>query len=541
MIILILLGLLAVVSSVFADVTFNVIGFPGAKDNSFAVEIDKKLYPLRTSKTAFPLWSAVVADASASSSYRYVELNNKGAVAKSENFLRSLGKEGASATLNEFFDRETTISRLPTVRQVYKDVRPKPSKAVDDSQIATINLTGDEAALDDMLAHPLVDRKLVAGFKFINANNVYTVDNVKLKVSGHASRKYNKVSMSIEFDITKGQTFFDRPAIKLRAERTDSTMIREKLYTDILASVGVPSTQGSYVRVYFNGKPLGFYLMIEDIEAPYLMNTVHHGEIKDVSALGSLFKINSGKSGTGRWADLRYQGARTADYDLGLYKNQFLGANPANEPMKQLIAFMKDLQEWNPASPGGIEYWNQRLDLQGFLRSMAVEYLTGAWDSFWWRSNNYFMYYNPQRKVWQFLPTDFDHTFTNGNRPGVETTYKDYGLSAPDEDKAAAPLVNKIIYKNKDTNREFENILLTITKGVFNSGVLDARIDGYVAQIEQDVAWDFSVDRSRRPGQDPGWTIAKFHKTIDDRNKSLKAWINGRDDSVLREIGRSNA
>ncbi|KAG0365652.1 hypothetical protein BGX24_004014 [Mortierella sp. AD032] len=534
---LILPGLLAVVSSVYADVTYNLVGFPDKTGNSFAVEIDDKRYPLRKSKTTVPLWSGVATGASTSSSYRYVELDNQGSVVKSEKFLRSLENAGASATLNEFFDRKTTITKLPTIKQVYKDIRTKPSKAFDDSQIATIDLTVVQKDFDQMLAEPLVEHKLTAGFSFVNANNVYSVGKVKLKVSGHASRKYNKVSMGIDFDVAKGETFFDRPSIKLRAERTDSTMIREKLYIDILNSVGVPTTQGSYARVYVNGKPLGLFLMAEKIEAPFLMNTVHHGEIKDMSALGTLYQINSGKSGTGRWAALTYLGSSTADYDLALYKNQFINGKPSDEPMKQLIPFMKDLQDWNSASTGGVEYWNQRLDLQGFLRSMAVEYLTGAWDSFWWRANNYFMYFNPQRNVWQFLPTDFDHTFTNGNREGVETTYKKFGQTPP----VKFPLVDKLIHENKDTIREFENILLAITNGAFNKAVLNPRINAFVTQIEQDVIWDYTIDRSNRAGVDPKWTIEIFRKTINDPGKSLKAWINNRAESVPSQVGKSSA
>ncbi|KAG0252341.1 hypothetical protein BGZ95_006660, partial [Linnemannia exigua] len=252
--------------------------------------------------------------------------------------------------------------------------------------------------------------------------------------------------------------------------------------------------------------------------------------------------INSGKLGSGRWAALRYQGSRTTDYDPGLYKNQILGANPKDEPMSQLITFMKDLQDWDSASTGGVDYWNQHLDLQGFLRSMAVEYLTGAWDAFWWKANNYFMYFNPQHEVWQLIPTDFDHTFNNnGNRSDVETTYKKYGKAIPVGGKPDFPLVNKVIYENKDTNREFENILLTTTKGVFNNGVLDARIDAYVAQIEQDVAWDYSIDRSHRPGKNPAYTIATFRKSINGPDKSLKAWISGRAKSVPGQIGGSSA
>ncbi|KAF9921518.1 hypothetical protein FBU30_008416 [Linnemannia zychae] len=537
MIILVLLGLLALVSTVFAD------GFPKAASNSFAVEINNKLYPLRTSKTTYPLWTGVVIGASSASNYRYVELSNKGNVVESEKFQRDLNAPAGTATLNEFFGRQTTVSKLPAIKQIYEDVRPEPSRVFDDSQIATIHLTVDQAAFENILHTPLEKHdELSAGFMYINANTVYSVNSVKLRVAGRASRKYDKVSLGLEFDTEKGETFFNRPIIKLRAQRTDSSMMSEKLYIDVLNSAGVPTAQGSYVRVYANSKPVGFFLMVEDIESPFFMNTVHHGEIKDPSALGSLFKINSGKLGSGRYSALTYEGAHTSNYDIGLYKNQILGDNPEKEPMKQLITFMKDLQDWNPASAGGIEFWNKHLDLQGFLRAMAVEYLTGAWDLFWFKANNYFMYFNPQLKVWQFIPTDFDHTFSSFGREGIDTTYKDYGYTLPNGKKPNIPLVDKVIYENKDTNREFEEILLAITKGVFNPEVLDARIDAYVDQIEDDVSWDFSIDRSRFPGKDPAWTVAKFKKVSTAvKNKGLKVWIRNRSKSVFKELGNVKA
>ncbi|KAF9972541.1 hypothetical protein BGZ73_004327 [Actinomortierella ambigua] len=543
MVILILPALLAVASTVFADVTYNVVGFPSTDGNKFAVEINKKLHVLKTSEANFPLWSGEVAGASESTKYRYVEVDKANKVVQREGFDRKpeLAKKGSDAvTVNQFFNRKATFTKLPTIKQIYKNPYPKPTKAFDDSQIATIHLTADKTAFDDMLNNPLEKRKIPANFKFINAGTVYSANQVEIKVSGKASRKYDKVSIGVKIGDGKSGAFFNRPIIKLRAERTDPTMLREKMYLDVLAAIGVPASYGSFARVYVNGKPLGLFLMMEDIESPFLMNTVHHGEIKSKDALGSLYKINSGKLGTHRYASLRYQGDKTANYDKGLYKNEILGNNPKNEPMKQLIEFMKVLNDWKASSAGGISFWNQHFELPTFLRSMAMEYLTGAWDAFWWKANNYLMYYNPQRKIWQFLPTDFDHTFSNNNLEGVETTYKKYGYYVEGK-KPDFPLIDKVIYANKETNKEFEKILLTITKQAFNLRVLGARLNACEKQIENDVEWDYSIDRSHRPGNHPKMTMEKFHKGINDPKKSLKAWIKGREESVAKEIKASKA
>ncbi|KAF9374330.1 hypothetical protein CPC16_001369, partial [Podila verticillata] len=122
-------------------VTYNVIGFPDAETNTYAVEVNGELYPLQTSKDLFPLWSTRVDGVSAPSSYRYVQLNHKNKEVAREEFLRSLTDK--NTTLNEFFNRETTLTTLPAIKQVYKNVHPKDDGVFDSSQIATIHLTVD--------------------------------------------------------------------------------------------------------------------------------------------------------------------------------------------------------------------------------------------------------------------------------------------------------------------------------------------------------------------------------------------------------------
>ncbi|KAF9330227.1 hypothetical protein BG006_006817 [Podila minutissima] len=525
-------SLLVLVSSVLAEVTYNVIGFPDAETNTFAVEINGELYRLQTSEDLFPLWSTKVDGVSAPSSYRYVQLDHKNKAVAREKFLRHLIDK--NTTPNEFFNRETTLITLPAIKQVYKDVRPKDTGVFDSSQIATIHLTVDPAKFDDMMNNPKdEDHKVKAGFKFINANKVYSADKVKIKISGHGSRKFRKVSLHVKFKKNKRGMFFGRSAIKLRAEYNDPTMIREKLYLDLLDSVGVGSSQGSYSRVYVNGKPHGLYLMVEDIGESMLMHTIHQGAIKDKKALGSLYQMGT---------TVEFKGPRAADYEKNLYKNIIRGDNPKDEPMQQLIAFMKDLQDWDPTDTEGIAYWNERMDLDGFLRSMALEYLTGAYDSFWWNSHNYYMYFNPQRKVWQFIPMDFDHSFSAGNRLDVDETYKEYAQVCEGPNSKSSPLVTKLICKNRDINKKFETILLTITHDVFNNAALEERVRAYETQMEQEVDWDFSIDRSKLPGTDLNWDTTNFHRLIwgpyKTIHKGVMPWVERRGKSVAHQFAK---
>ncbi|KAG0035588.1 hypothetical protein BGZ81_005566 [Podila clonocystis] len=532
-------GLMVLATTALADVTYNVVGYPDTPDGTFAVEINKKTYKLATTPATFPLWSANVAGVSASTPYKYVKLSDTGVPVQKESFTRFFTDKKATATVNEFFQRQITQNKLPKVPQTFKNVRSKTTPNFDDSQIGTIHVIADPVIFDDMVKNPLdEERKAIkASFRYINANNVYSVQEVKMKVSGHGSRKFKKLSFRFKFDDDKGETFFNHPVVKLRSESYDPTLIREKLYIDVLNSAGIRTTQGAWNRLYVNGKPYGFYLMVDDIEPPFLSNTFHNGELKP-KQLGSLYQM--GSHVLGLEATLQYNGSRTADYHPEIYENKNLGANTKEEPMAQLITFFKDLQDFNPALPGGIEYWNKRLNLEDYLRQMAVEYLGGTWDGYWWKGNNFFMYFNPTTNIWQWVPTDFDSTFSNGNLKDVEVPYKQFAASRLKRAGKDHPLITKLIYKNKDINSQFEKTLLTLATSVFNLKALEPRINAYEKMIQDEVKWDLTIDRSKNPGKTFGYTIDDFHKSITgpvkNVNNGIKPWINYRAKDVPKQI-----
>ncbi|KAG0274178.1 hypothetical protein BGZ96_004445 [Linnemannia gamsii] len=534
--------------------------FPDSDAGSFGVLINGKITKLSTSPATLPLWSASVAGASTSSGYKYVKLSEQGTVVQEECFWRSFQNKNAKSTINEFFLRQVTQTTLPEIPQVFNDdVRPKPSKAFDHFQIATIHLTPDAVEFANMVATPPWQdvNAIQAGFQFISADTVYSVKKVKLKLSGRDSRYFNKLSLRIKF--VNGETFFDRPIIKLRSEVFDPTMIREKLYIDILNSVGVRTTQGAWVRVYVNGKPYGFYMMVEDIELPFLRGTMHHGSSAPRD-LGSLYKMsNLHTTEKEEEATMQFAGSKTANYNNEVYENKNQGDNTNDEPMAQLIDFFKDLQDYDPTLSGGIEFWNTRLDLDGFLRSMAIEYLGGAWDGYSIAGNNYFMYFNPTEARWQFIPTDFDATFSVlGKHADVlttlttlttPTTYKEFSahrLVIPGKDH---PLVTKLIFLNKEISARFGQILFDIVSKVFNPKVLEPRIDAYEKMIADEVKWDYSLIRPKIPDFPDVTTLSStiddFHKSIIESvkgvNIGIKPWIKSRAEGVLGQIQNSGS
>ncbi|KAF9922380.1 hypothetical protein FBU30_007472 [Linnemannia zychae] len=539
---LIIPGLLAfVASSALADVVYNVVGYPDTEKGAFGVIINNKLTPLTTTPETFPLWSANVVGANPSSGYRYAKLNDAGAIVDKEKFLRRIATVGSKNTPNEFYQRQNTFASYPAIPQVYPSVRPKASKAFDDTQIATIHLTADPAVFADMVANPLdTERKAIkASFRFINADTVYNAAEVKVKVSGHGSRKYKKLSLRVKFDDDKNETFFDRPIIKLRSSSSEPTFIREKLYIDALNAIGVRTTQAAWVRVYVNNQPFGFHVMVEDIETPFIRNTFHDNQL-GLKELGSLYQM--GSHVIGEEATMIYNGSLTANYNPGVYANKNLGANTKEEPMAQFIAFMKDLMDYDPAMAGGLKFWNARLDVEQFLKSMVMEYLTGAWDGSWWKGNNFFMYFNPTQARWQFIPTDFDSTFSDGTLADVAVPYKQFAASRLRRKNKDHPLVTKLIFKNKEINKEFEKYLRATVEKVFNNAVLDPRIAAYEKFIEAEAAWDFSINRSKNPGKDPKFTIDTFHNSlvgpVTGITYGVKPWINYRATDVPNQLSK---
>ncbi|KAF9125658.1 hypothetical protein BGX30_000373 [Mortierella sp. GBA39] len=528
------LGLTYLATCALAD------GYPDTETGSFGVQLltspTGPITKLTTSTTTFPLWSAIVPGATATTPYKYVKLDPAGNPILFEDFTRTLQDPTAIQTVYEVFEREVTDTKVPLVPLVYEPWEMSKTKVFDDGVVATIHLTGDADLWEGMLMAPLEAKPMQADFRYINDKLVHSVRNITVGVSGKSSMEFNKQAIKLEFDTKapQNQTFFSRPSVKLRSESSDPTMIREKLYIDVLNAVGVPTQQGSWVRVYMNSKAVGLYLMVDDVGSSFLKQTVHHGEENVVK--GSLWQMNAPLVET--QGDLKYFGPTEESYPADCYKMKTLGSNPVTAPMTQLIQLMKDLEDFDPLTMDGGQYWESRLDVDGFLRNMAMEYLAGSWDAYWWSGSNYFIYFNPTLGKWQWISTDFDGTFGDGDPTEILTTYQTYAdFSTHDR-----PMISKLILRSPDLNKRFEQTLRDIVSYAFKPEALFPRIEAYEKMLARDVAWDDAIDRSRFPGKTNSWTVEDFHLSlamggVKDMNLGVRFWIEERAKGLEAQLG----
>ncbi|KAG0346122.1 hypothetical protein BG004_002411 [Podila humilis] len=535
----ILLGLATLASVAFADITYNVVGFPTVRTNTFGVNVGGTIHKLQSGEHTYPAYTGVVPGATAAQEYSYVEIDAAGTTVRSETFVRKFTNTSETATLNEFFERPTTIWDLPHIPYTYHATVPSKTKAIKQKQIATIHVTAPAAAMAEMVQNPKNYKDYRVDFRFISSKTIHSVKNVTFSTSGKSSKEHSKQAFAFKFDTDYNQTFFSRPNIKLRSMVQDPTMMREKLYIDMLNSVGVPTQQGAWVRLFVNDAPYGLFLMVDDIKPSFLKQTVHQGN--PFVKTGSLIQMNAWKTK----ATLEYLGPTTASYDPNTYISQNEGNNPPNDLLGELIKFMADLRDFNPATtPNPIGYFNEtRLDLDGFLRSMALEYLMGGFDMYWWQGSNYFMYKNPTMAApagkWQFIPTDMDGTFGSGypysNIPSY-TKWADFTQPA----MGARPLVQKLILDNGEIGALWKQIVKEIVQTAFKPQALMPRIKVYNQMLQLDAQWDLSTPRLS-PGEAPKYTFADFNANVYNRTTGmqfgLESWINTMTSQIAAELG----
>lgn len=363
-----------------------------------------------------------------------------------------------------------------------------------------------------------------------SANDNIKIDDVLFDLSGPSAREYSKLAYKFKFP--KKHRLLDLSTLKLRSGETDATMMREKLYIDILNSIGVPTQQSAYVRLFINNKPVGLYIAIEEMKKHWIKKVLHPDVMKIKP--GALWKMNSCCGGE---SNLEWLGPTTKSYIIGdIYKNILPGNNPKDDVMKDLIDFMKILKDYDPKKVDDpIAFWNKHLNLDLFLKSMAMEYLSGSWDSYWTSGSNYQFYHDPITAQWTWLPTDFDDTFGISFEGKLES-YR--AIPKKNSQGFESPLAQKLIIETPQINARFEQILKDIVSYVFKPSALTPRLDAYKIMIQEDVAWDRVLPRLSK-GKSENFTIEDLTKGLDQGTKGnwgLGNWIEKRSTSIQKDL-----
>lgn len=479
---------------------FNVVSILGPS-YTLGVKYGTNVKPL-TSNT-FPLFTGTI-EADNINEYKYVALEPvTGKVMEEEKIVRNYSDD--TAKINEVYNRTNKDVKIPDLPQPFKPMFPMGTSKFQPfpkNVIYNIYAKCDEAGYNDISKNPFIygDKKVRnenfvnCTFNIISPKEVYSSDGT-IHVIGYGSRLYKKISFGFKFN----KNFLGRKAIKVRAMAGDPSLVREKVSSELFKAVGVPTQEGTYARLFINNDIYGLYSIIDSLSSKWIKSYVHGNE---KAKIGFSYQLVSSPP-EGPYCDLKYKGDNYEAYNsytLDEYDEKDIKTNDTQEKWNSLISFTKMYDQWvktysSDTTNKGVEELKKFLNIESTLRLMAIETLLLALDNFFLVSSNSAIYYNPERKNYQFIPFDFDQTM-NGSRKNrmIPENYMSDCITWVNKDDGVYYdhyFTNNLL-KHPKIKERYDVILAIITRSAFVPDTISSYVNAVESLIDEDVQWSFS-------------------------------------------------
>ena len=231
-----------------------------------------------------------------------------------------------------------------------------------------------------------------------------TWENVGIRFKGNSSLKnsWNSGSLKLPFKLDfdefendypeiKNQRFYGFKQLSFSSNFSDSSFLREKVTADIFRDAGVPSAQTAFYAVYLdNGSTveyMGLYTAVEVVD-----DTVIETQFSDDS--GNVYKPD------GRCATLA-----SGTYDEACYDKE---TNQEEADYSDLTALVEILNSNLRLSDSAA--WRAELEgilnVDEFIRYLAVNTVVQNWDTYGVMTHNYYLYTDPESGLINWIPWD---------------------------------------------------------------------------------------------------------------------------------------
>ncbi|KAG2204353.1 hypothetical protein INT47_009395 [Mucor saturninus] len=467
------------------NITYSLIAAPFSADQSLAVVIDNTTWPLYETYGIIYQGKAPIA----TTGYYYAILENDKQPNVTEAFHRTPSQND---TVNEFFNRTSEYHQVLSLPQM---LPPLPSiNRIDTNlhiqgQIPTIHIWGNASAVKYLHEKPLEDISVRLNFTYIGLHNVQTFEDVKVSLAGRSSRYLPKLSYVLKIKNKSENNLFGFKNFKLRALGMDPSYIREYVTYSVIKSVGLPASGFSYVRLFINNKPVGFYGLIETFQDPWLANEFAYGD-KDYQS-GFLYQGITIKENQTIpvLSDLSYS-SNISHYSAGEYKIKAGPEENSDADYTDLQKFTKFVFEANSSTDSS--QWNKHIDCDGFIRSMVLENLLGFSDAYMTLANNYYLYNNPKSDGQMiFISSDLD---TSLGISLFDMTMMISGNYTEHPGFTFQPLTKKF-FSHEAFSTSYQRMFMNLTQILINPTIMNPFIDSIVEMIRPDVEWDDKLER----------------------------------------------
>ena len=350
-------------------------------------------------------------------------------------------------------DPASFLFNSTTIRTLHLKLTPEQWKAAEPTQRRQNGAGGPMPHMEYPVVHAAVEF------------DGKTYDDVAMRYKGNSSfmMARNSLKKSIKLDFNKfveHRTFFGQTNINLNNNAGDSTASRETLAYELFAAAEVPAARTTMMRVeltvpgVYDHKFIGLYTMVEEVNKRFLKN--HFGESK-----GLLLKPDMARN-------LPYQG-ETWEACKKLYVPKTKGTEATQ---KRFIEFLKLIhQSSNTEFEKQIE---SMLDVDEFLRFLAINAMTSNLDSILSMGHNFYVYVPEKLRPMKFIPWDLNEAFGGFGMGTTATTQLQLSLvhAYAGENK----LIERILAIPRFKQQYFK-IVRELSAGAFSVPAMNARID----------------------------------------------------------------
>ncbi|ORX81842.1 hypothetical protein BCR32DRAFT_293063 [Anaeromyces robustus] len=498
------LCLLGLVSKVLTA-NFSVVSF----GTNCELNVGGKIYPMAKEQD-IPLFK-VSAPVSLKSKYKYV-CDGK------EDVERELTSEN---THNELIGRALTLYNMPEFG--YPNAEPWErsigrTELFDPKYVPIAIIDTDEKFF--VKAHSTNFDKIT----FILQDKVFSFNDVPVSTKNTDEDKF-------QFRITLPDGgIYHRDVLKFRPSAYDPVFFRQILYGDIAHAIGNPTHESIAIRVYLNdGTGIGLWVLQEDCTSESFIRTTFFGNPKT----GDILNYTPNNI---------YDCATGADFTAsdGKSLGSFISNNEKDQKI-ELLAMTKKLEKLDVSNLNAVkDFDGNDFDLDTLFKALALEYLAGHWDSYWFLSTN-FVTYHPIDKIsasnyrFYFIDQDFDQTWGIGMSENYDPEhfplkpYTEYlkvnwrKFTGESYDTETRIIVDKLIgcdgLPTCPTKKLFEDHLKSIVQHIFNPVAMKRKVEGYKERLMEEMTWEFSLPHLHQGStQKYQFTMNDFINNIEGAN-----------------------
>lgn len=301
---------------------------------------------------------------------------------------------------------------------------------------------------------------------------------------------YRQVSFQLEFNETfnypdnstqyknlKQRRMFDLEQLNFKAiKKEDTGVVTEMVAYDFYRAAGIPAPNTSLAIIYFDIEgeriPYGLFTVTEPLDDVFARR--EFGKNFD-GTLGDLYKCVWQSNGP---ATLQLNDAARAvgvsDYNAGYRLSYQLKTNKATSDFSSFTHFVTELNNFSNT----LSYKNKLesiLDVDTWLRTLAMGYLVVNPDDYRGDANNYYLYFYENKAV--YIPFDHDQSLGYGWNP-----FNDYGITLD-------------LYNYRTAQTSFTANDLVLVKNILAFPEYQDRYEQYVLEFSDPVNGIFNYNR----------------------------------------------